>query len=483
MGCVALILILTAIRAWVCWTNDTYASFPAGVVIAMAEDLKGGVFYRPLFGPWGYGGTRYFPLYFVLDTLLLKLHIPVLLSAYLLSGAAVILLTVGCFYLMKALGVAPWLAVCGAGAIMAPECSQESLVFPHPDGLASALNVWGLVVIVGTKPTRMQIVLASLLFTLAWSAKMTTVFGFAVALVWLLSKGRRRTAWELATATCCGYLLVAGAMMLGSQGRVLDIFEACSSGGATWISIITSGPFHLLSSADKGLLVFLLLALWALFHLACSRGLVQSLPAWFFLAAITVTAIIFGSPGTVTNHLLDVQIASVILFTVWLANRPSPLHRQLGICVLAAAVCLAAVPLWHRLQEDRDRFHPHRFQRVIALIEDTHKPMLTENPLIAVLAGQRPYVLDPWMLRLLERRTPGFREPLLDGLRGQAFGAVVLFHDLQIGPRYTTAFWLGPGFASELVNNYQLAFTVDDQRIWLPKKSVSRQVAPARQLQ
>ena len=479
MGSVALISVLVAIRVWVCWTKDAYVTFPAGALLTMAMDLKDGVFYRPLFGPWGYGGTRYFPLYFVLDAFLLKLHVPVLLSAYLLSGAAVILLLIGCFHLMKALGVEPWLAACAAGAILAPTCCQLSLTYPHADGLASALNVWGLAVIVRPKPRRKQIVLASILFTLAWSAKMTTVFGFAVALVWLVSKGSRRTAWELAVATCSGYLLVAGAMMLASQGRVLDIFEALSSGGATWRSI-ASGPLGLLDRvvSERGLLVFLILALLALFQFAWSRELVRSLPALLFLAAIVVTTIIFGSPGTVRNHLLDVQIAAVILFTVWLANRRTLAQRRLGTYALALAVLLAAVPLWHRLQWD-SQIHPHFFQHVIALV-DTHKPLLTENALIAVLAGQHPYVIDPQQLPLLEQRIPGFLQPLLDRLRSQAFGAIVLDRD----PRtercralYETVYF-GPGFTLALMSNYRLAFTVDDTWIWLPRSQIPEEITP-----
>src|SRR5208337_4912228 len=96
------------------WVNH-----PAGVLIAMAGDLKDGVFYRPLFGPEGYGGTRYFPLYFVLHALLMKLGVPVLPGAYLLSAVAVVSLLTGVFYLLKGLGVEPWLAACSAGALLA----------------------------------------------------------------------------------------------------------------------------------------------------------------------------------------------------------------------------------------------------------------------------------------------------------------------------------------------------------------------------
>src|SRR5271170_6385663 len=84
------IVVITGVRASYCWATDAWVNHPAGVLIAMAADLKHGVFYRPLFGPLGYGGTRYFPLYFALHAGLMKLGLPVLLSAYLLSAAAMI---------------------------------------------------------------------------------------------------------------------------------------------------------------------------------------------------------------------------------------------------------------------------------------------------------------------------------------------------------------------------------------------------------
>ena len=76
---------------------------------------------------------------------------------------------------------------------------QLSLTTPQADGLAAALNVWALAMIVPAKPNGRRIFLAALFFTLAWSAKVTTVvFGLAAALIWLLAVGRERAAWLLA---------------------------------------------------------------------------------------------------------------------------------------------------------------------------------------------------------------------------------------------------------------------------------------------
>ena len=60
---VAIIVIITVARTCIWWRADAGISFASGVMITMASDVTHGVFYRPLFGPLGYGGTRYSPLY------------------------------------------------------------------------------------------------------------------------------------------------------------------------------------------------------------------------------------------------------------------------------------------------------------------------------------------------------------------------------------------------------------------------------------
>ena len=472
---VGLVLLVTAIRASVCWRNDSWVEHPSGVIIAMAADLRDGVFYRPLFGPDGYGGTRYFPLYFVLHALLLKLGLPVLASAYLLSAAAVLFLLLGVFYLLRRLGLEPWLAACSSGAVLAASSAQMALTNPHGDGLASALNVCGLAVIVHPKLDHRHIVLASLLFTLAWSAKLNMVFGVAAAVIWLLAKGSRRLALELAAETGIGCLLAAGAMVLASQGRILEVFKACVFGG-TNRSLMMLGPLHvwlIASRADRGLLLFFSLALLALILELWPPPLkfLQNLPIVFLITTMAVMFVIFGSPGVVTNHLVDVQIASIILFTTWLAKEATPWLKQFGVFIFALAIMLATVPLFHKLMVWDRRFQPHRFERAIALIGDTHKPIVAENPILPVLAGERAYVLDPWMLRMLRERIPDYGKPLLEGLRDRSFGAVVLsVANAQTARARAWYTWsnFGPGFLPALNQNYRLAAVVEDQLIYLP---------------
>jgi hypothetical protein len=472
LAAVAILVVITAARAWIWWRNDAGISFASGVMITMASDLKAGVFYRPLFDSAGYGGTRYFPLYFCLHAVLLKLGMPVLLSAYLLSTAAIIGLMLGAFRLLRELEAEPWLAAGSAVALLAAGSIQMSLSTPQADGLAAALNVWALAAIVRPPHCHRRILLASLLFTLAWSAKLSTVFGLAAALIWLLATGYKRVAGLLVAETFCGYLMVAVAMIVGSRGRVVEIFKACASGGADW-RFIASGPWRMISMAvytDPGLVLFAVLALTVLIFVVFSSKLVQNLPALFLIGTLAITVLIFGSPGTAGNHLLDVQVASVILLASWVRN-VFPFHKQLGTYALALLMVVAAVPIVRHLKTWSPWYHPHQFQRVIEFIGPAGRPILAENPIIPVLAGQQPYVLDPWMVQLLGKRTAGFEQPLLERLRNRAFSAVVLTADpARKGVRWwydTVSF--GPGFVPALLENYRFAQVIDRDWIYLPR--------------
>ena len=467
---VAAVVVITVVRTAIWWKSDAGISFASGVMITMAADLTKGTFYRPLFGPIGYGGTRYFPLYFCLQALLLKLGVPVLASAYLISAAAVALLVWATFQLLRELGVESWLAACASLMLLAASSVQMALTTPQADGLAAALNMCGLAVITRTPRNRRRIFIAAVLFTLAWSAKLTAVFGVAAVLLWLLSEGATRVACLLALETASGYATIAVAMVAGSHGRVVDIFRACASGGTDW-RFIANAPVRMERMAvftDPVLLLFEVLAIVALF----ASKMWRSLPGLLLITSVLITTFIFGSPGTAQNHLLDLQVAAVMVLATWVA-RAAPKRKQAGVYALMLLTLVGAVELWRHVTTWSRWYHPHQFQQVIAAIEPRDKPILAENPIVPVLAGQQSYVLDPWMVQMLRKRVPGFEKPLLEQLRRQEFGAVVLSTGAiaETGAKQwfdENAF--GPGFVEGLGEHYRFAEVIDRDRIYLPKR-------------
>ena len=235
-------------------------------------------------------------------------------------------------------------------------------------------------------------------------------------------------------------------------------------------------PRSLLASArrtDPTILLFLAFALLVLAIDFWTPGtkLLRNLPALFFIATLAVTVTIFGSPGTNFNHFLDLQVAAVILITAWLTKRASQQQKQSGVFALALVTLIAVQPMYHRVGAATRPVTPRRFLRVGAAIGNTGKAILSENPIIPLTAGQSPYVMDPWMLRMIGKRNPDFERPLLEGLQNQSFGAVVLCMAdprTKFGQVWYETESFGPGFVPALNRNYRLASVVDDQMIYLP---------------
>ena len=469
--------LLIPLRTWIWSANYIGIDFASGTMIAMAADLRRGIFYRPLVDAHGYGGTRYAPLYFSLHAGLLTLGTPVLLGAYLLSTIAIIALLWGVFLLLRELGVARHLAAFGLLVLLSSDSVQTALCIPKSDGLAAALNVWGLVLAVRAANKQGKLYPAAMLFAAAWSAKITTIFGLAAVCVWLVATARQRLAWRLGAQTVCGYLLVACLTIFASHGRVVEIFRACASGGAD-NTYMAQAPLWLLAWAlysDASLALLALISLYVVFRQAWSHSISRHLESLFFVATLLVSIVIFGSPGTVNNHLLDLQIAAVVLIGCWLSRLTLPLQRVAGVCILGAATLASITAFAYDFNGYRKVAYPHDFRRVLRTAKSIDRPILSENPVIPVLAGQQAYVLDPWMLQLLRRRFPGIEEHLLDRLRTQYFGAVVLSHGdpySDKGQRWYSETCFAPGFLSVLRENYRLATVIDSDWIFLPKGNV-----------
>ena len=129
----------------------SYMSYIEGAWLACANDFIHGILYRPLFGPLGYGGTRFFPLYFVLTGSLSRVFGRLENAGLILSAASVILLGYGCFVLLRRLEVSVLLSLAAVIAVMVAATTQEALLQTKGDGLAAMLNLWGLVLCVGPK--------------------------------------------------------------------------------------------------------------------------------------------------------------------------------------------------------------------------------------------------------------------------------------------------------------------------------------------
>src|ERR1700722_19713490 len=464
--------ILLVPRVFLNFKNQYFLTHVEGVWLACAYDFLHGVFYRPLLGPLGYGGTRYFPLYFVFTGWLSKPLGSLETAGIALSGACVVLTLVAVFLLLRRMNVSALLSVAAVVGILSVASTQQALLGAKGDSLAAAANLWGLVVCAGSNFRRRAICLAAGLFTLAFATKVTTVFGVAAVFVaWLLAK-RTKEAFELAIATGVGYAAVLAAMYVGRGGRVFAIFRACAGGGGS-LSYTVQAPIHLLSKAldvDPVFLFFLIPA----FAFGLQYFLQNKTDLWpiYFAFVLAVTTVIFGSLGIGINHLFDLQVASVILLAVAISRIAA--LTEIGFGILAAALIVSLVPTLQGLHGDLTRpSFRNDADEVLLRLHGDNRPILAENPLVVVKSGKSPYLLDPFMFRILAMKQPALATDLWDKMKHRSFAAIVLQRDPATaeGKEWYTSTHFGGEFLKDLDENYSYGFTVGKIIVYQPKVS------------
>jgi hypothetical protein len=166
--------------------------------------------------------------------------------------------------------------------------------------------------------------------------------------------------------------------------------------------------------------------------------------------------------------LLDLQVASVILFVVVMAERVP--EFALTACGVAALVAMVSfLPVYRDVDSVPNR---DQYQEIVDTIGPTDRRILADNPLVPIIAGQQPYVTDAFMLRVIGDKQPSFREPLWQMLDGRQFAAVVLQDnpDTDDGRNIYTHFHFGGEFLEHLNQNYRPAGTPGDHYLYVPRR-------------
>lgn len=469
---VAVITLLHIVRELPNYTGIV-TSDPSGTWTALAVDLANGEFYRPLVSADGFGGTRYFPLHVVLQASAIKLGLGPVAAGHLISLGSLIAILVAAYLLLRRMGVQRPLSVCACTLTLGLYSQQLALVEVRGDLLPAALNLWGLVVFVSRPVSnRPRLGLTAALFTLAFLAKMTTVFGAVAVALSLLFAGQRKAALRfvgwMALGCTAGLLVVH----IASGGRALQAITAVASGGASWVQILLRAPSLMLKIVLPSDLILAVLAL----------GTVAGLPGQarrdvLPLAVLTtgfITLVIYGSPGVDRNHLIDFDFIAVVFLVASGARGRIPLAQAMTGLSLAVLIMVPTI-----LRQPR----PQRttIEKVIAETRSGSGPLLVENPWWAILAGERPFMLDAFNLRIMADRDPEVARALYTRLDTRFFRAVILEMPIDQpefiwGDRWYGDVHFGKEFPEHLTANYDLVTTYPGARgssyfIWRPKAS------------
>jgi len=349
------------------------------------------------------------------------------------------------------------------------EDKKLALIEVRGDLLPAALNLWGLVVFVSN---RRKLGLTAALFTLAFLAKMTTVFGAVAVALSLLFTGQRKAALRFVGWMALGYTAGLLVVHIASGGRALQAITAVASGGASWVQILLRAPLLMLKIVLPSDLILAVLAL----------GTAAGLPGQerrdvLPLAVLTtgfITLVMYGSPGVDRNHLIDFDFIAMVFLVASGARGRIPLSQ--AMTGLSLAVLIVVPTILRQPPPQRTTI-----EKVIAETRSGSGPLLVENPWWAILAGERPFILDAFNLRIMADRDPKVARALYTRLDTRFFRAVILEMPIDQpefiwGDRWYGDVHFGKEFPEHLTANYDLVTTYPGARgssyfIWRPKAS------------
>ncbi len=467
---------LAFVLAWSAAAVRPHYDHATGSLFVIASDILHGTWYRPLWSAeLGYGGTRYFPLYPALLALWRKLGLDFLSSSLMISAVCCWFVVTGVRSLLREFGVESKIATIFA---FFPLCATSVLMVVtsfRADLLPVALALWGVRygLRAGTDAERRgDVPLSALLFTLAFAAKVTSL-GWAFGLLAFLAlNGRRRAAVRIGAWLAAGAAAFLAGVTAISHGRFLENMAA-TMGGGSGLARFLEGPYYLermARAADPICFVMAGIAAWlAASNLRRSRA---SLPAWLLASIAVVTAVIFGSRGTIHNHLIDLCVAATLVVAADFRRLRTAIHFVPLLLATYALISLVNFPREYVQDPSYD-------VRGLAVrhLSTQPGPWLSEDPSLPLSAGQSPYLADAFMLRLLRQSHPEIEQRLEAQIRGHFFKTVVLtnmssqrvvWYDTEAYPWYDRVHF-GPGFLETLNESYTLSTRIGRFWFYSPK--------------
>jgi hypothetical protein len=405
----------------------------SGAWMALARYAGSGTLYPPLYDGERFGGTRFMPLQMLLHGGLGELTGNYLVAGKLLALALAVALFALILIALRRAGAPIWLGL-GLLAVLATTFTGLTAVTSiRGDTLPVVLQL-GALLVFGRWAGRGGAIVAGLLCAAALLAKISAVWAAAAIVVCLLAGDRKRLpaflgAYLPATAVA---LLV---LELATSGRFTDnVLGLATSALATpgdVANALTTKPLTLIDSDTAAIAIVLPLALAELVLAARARAL--ALEHFAFAAAVLVTLALMTDIGVVSNHLLDLEVLTLLLVGRLWARREQALAVVVPVAVLWAAVSAYAVDLHPDVRTAiltaagrSSVAYPVEPPRELVPREAR---LLSEDPTLDVVRDRHPTVLDPFMLVRILDRHPEWRDDLVRRIDEREFDRVVLRAD------------------------------------------------------
>jgi hypothetical protein len=438
----------------------------SGSWMALSQALREGTLYPPLHDDGSFGGTRYMPLPFVLHAVVGTLTGEELVSgkvaAYLTMAALLGLL----FFVLRRCGCTSIVSLGLVAAVLATPTGFLAATGIRGDSLSVLFQLAAVALVWRSTSTR-ALVGAGVLSGLAIFAKVSGVWAFAAVALCLLVYERRRLV-PFVAAFVASTAALATVFEVASRGRMSDsIFTGIAAGrGESGYS-----PQEALSTV-VGLLESRAGAAWLLLPFALYAVVValrDRRPTLFQLAFAIEAIIVLGlflNPGSDYNHLLDfVVLTALVVGELW--GRLETVERGSAALrtVLAIALALGIAESYRQAIQPTlaDAFHAARGQPRADFARDPLRSLvapgdtlLSEDPAIPVLRGERPVVLDASMLPPITDRHPDWIAELARRIDRGEFDKIVLVRPIEDAEWYDTVDF-GATVSAAIRGSYRLA--------------------------
>lgn len=476
LAAASLALAVLLVHAALALASGTDLNHVSGVWLALALDADAGLFYRGLADRGEYGGTRYFPLLFLIAAGGMRLGLPPVAAGQVASLLGAGLLAIGAFRFLMRHGVNRELAAAGAVLALAPYFVQHGILSIRAEPLAAGLALWGAASVadrLGSGAARGWAVSAAAAFTLAVAAKPTSAYAAAAAVTALVFARRGRDAAGLAVLCAAGWGLLIAAIWFGSSGRAIESFRTGALAGETWRALLDPGvlihPVRLVLTSNY--LTVVLVSV--LVSVALSPGELRRLPGLFLVLSALAAAAALATPGTIlTNQIIEPYVAAG-LYLVWIAHSRAPL-RSLSYGLVALLLIWAASQHVRQLLtlSREGAWAVARAERaaLATAVDACGDPLLSESPLLPVFVARRPLLLDPFAFRVAAQKHPALGKELAARLERREFSCVVLELDPrgERGRGWYRNVHLGEPVVDAVLENYAYRRTIAGRRFYAP---------------
>jgi hypothetical protein len=457
------------------------SSSTIGPWTGLAFDAAHGTLYPPLFDGANFGGTRYTPLQFLLYAGAAKVTGEFFVSAKIIVTLIAAGLLAFIYVAVRSIGCRRSEALVVTGVAMASDAVLIACTSVAGDSLAVLLQL-GAVTTVVRRHSRRATVLAGVLCALAFLAKLSAVWAPISIGLWYAIRSRPRFALFAAS-----YVAAAGlgilAVAVASDGRVFDILSLVSTGrtqGAHGFAIdLPRKLLRLVIEHAQAAWLVAPLALLALLAGVARRRL--SLYQLAALAAVVVTLVVLTDEGAYWNHLVDLAVLVPIVAAEFVVRAPSlGIDRRFASSALfaAAAFGLATGYAFHLSPRIGGSLRglasgaaePEFASPPLKGLVSEHDVILSEDASIPVSRGQRPVVLDPYMLLRILKAHPLWERALIRRIDARDFTKVVLLYKLDPTSTWYTRVDFGRAVATAIERNYRLKTQTSSYWIYVPRK-------------